>query len=176
MMKRLLLALLFTLPLFAGNLQLKEGFVAAHTEMIMDTTIDPLNSSLKADLSMQGDDLSSIKGKLWIEMKLFSSDNDDRDEHMHEANNVNEFPLASYSISTITKADGIAYTINGELDFHGAKRPLVFKAEITRVDNQITINATSRFLVSEYGMEMPCMMFMCVRDQVDIFAKAVLTK
>jgi len=176
MMKRFLLALLFTLPLFAADLQLKEGFVAAHTEMIMDSTIDPLNSSLKADLKMEGEDLATLKGKLWIEMKLFSSDNDDRDEHMHEANNVKEYPLASYTISDITKSDGTAYSINGELDFHGQKRPLVFKAEVTLLENQITINATSSFLVSDYGMEMPCMVFMCVRDQVDIFAKAVLVK
>lgn len=175
-MKRLLFLLLLILPLFAGNLQLKEGFVAAHTEMLMDKTIDPLNSNLQADMSMKGDDLSSLRGKLWIEMKLFSSDNDDRDENMHESNEVGKFPFATYTISDVTKNDDAAYTINGELDFHGQKRAFILKSEITLIENEVTINATSKFLVSDYGMEMPCMMFMCVRDQVDIFAKAVLTK
>ena len=45
-----------------------------------------------------------------------------------------------------------------------------------QTDKTVTINATSMILVSEYDLEMPCMMFMCVRDQVDLFAKAVLNK
>lgn len=175
-MTKLLFVLLLTLPLFAGNLQLKKGFVGAHTEMMMDKTIDPLNSNLHADMNMEGDDLTSLRGKLWIEMKLFSSDNDDRDEHMHESNEVAEFPLATYTITDVTKSDGIIYTINGELDFHGQKQAFTLKSEIILSENEVIINATSNFLVSDYGVEMPCMIFMCVRDQVDIFAKAVLTK
>ena len=175
-MKKLFLALLLTFPLFADGLQLKEGFVAAHTEMMMDGTIDPLNNNLHADMSIAGDDLTSLRGKLWIEMKLFSSDNAKRDTNMHESNEVGKYPLASYTISDITKLEGSSYTINGKLDFHGQKRPFTLKAEITSTENEVTINATSSFLVSDYGMEMPCMMFMCVRDQVDIFAKAVLAR
>lgn len=175
-MKRLLFALVMTLPLFAGDLQLKEGFVAAHTEMMMDKTIDPINNTLHADMSMEGDDLSTLKGKLWIEMDLFSSDNADRDEHMHESNEVEKYPLATYMVTNIVKINGNSYTINGELDFHGQKKPLSLTSEITDKDGVLTISANSMFLVSDFGMEMPCMMFMCVRDQVDIFAKAVFSK
>jgi len=176
-MKKIVFILLCSLPLLAGNLTLKEGFVAAHTEMLMDSTIDPLNNTLRADMSMQGNDLLSLKGKLTVDMSLFVSDNSDRDEHMDEATEVNTYPLASYTITHITKAEGANnYVLEGTLDFHGKQNPLSFNAEIIHAGKTVTINATSMILVSEYGLEMPCMMFMCVRDQVDLFAKAVLSK
>jgi polyisoprenoid-binding protein YceI len=175
--KKIVFILLCSLPLLAGNLTLKEGFVAAHTEMMMDSTIDPLNNNLTADIKMQGDDLLSLKGKLTVEMSLFVSDNSDRDKHMDEATQVDTYPLASYDITNVTKAEGANnYILEGTLDFHGTKNPLAFNAEIVQADETVTINATSMILVSEYGLEMPCMMFMCVRDQVDLFAKAVLSK
>jgi len=175
-MKKFLLLLLISLPLLAANLQLKEGFVAAHTEMMMDSTIDPLNNHLHADLTMQADDVTSLRGKLWVEMSLFSSDNVDRDQHMHETNEVEKYPLATYTISNVTKTDNGTYTIDGELNFYGQNRPFALQAEILLQEETISINATSKIRVSDFGMEMPCIMFMCVRDQVDIFAKAVLIK
>jgi len=175
-MKKLFLAVLISLPLLASNLSLQDGFVAAHTQMLMDSTIDPLNNHLHADLSMTDNDLTTLRGKLWIQLDLLSSDNTDRDKHMYEAMDVQKYPLASYIISRVTKVDNTNYTIEGTLNFFGQDRPLSLTSEITQNDGTITISATSKFLVSDFGMEMPCMMFMCVRDEVDIFAKAVLTK
>ena len=175
-MKKLLLVLLVSLPLLAGNLTLKNGFVAAHTEMMMDSTIDPLNNHLQADVSINGDDLLSLKGKFWIEMGLFSSDNEDRDEHMHEADEASLFPKAIYNLSSVTMEEDGVYTLHGNLEFHGQTKPFMATAEITDKNGEITISATSKILVSDFGVEMPCMVFMCVRDQVDIFAKAVFTK
>lgn len=175
-MRNLLLSLLLAFPLLAAELSLKEGFVAAHTEMVMDSTIDPLNNMLNAQLSIQNDDLTTLSGKLWIEMNLFSSDNEDRDEHMHEANEVDKYPLATYTLTKVTHVQNEDYTLEGTLDFHGQSKPWKMNAQIIDKDNTLTINATSSFLVSDFGMEMPCMVFMCVRDQVDIFAKAILLK
>jgi len=176
-MKKLFYILLLALPLLAGNLQLKEGFVSAHTEMLMDSTIDPLNNSLAADLSIQGDDISTLKGTVSVEVGLFISDKSDRDEHMDEATEALKFPLANYAITKVTKVDGAnAYTLTGTLDFHGQKRELIFNAEVLQTDDSLTINATSGFLMSEYGIEPPCLMFLCVRNPVDLFAKAVLSK
>ena len=176
-MKKLLLVLLLAFPLLAGNLELKEGFVAAHTEMLMDSTIDPLNAHVSADMSIDGDDLLSLKGKIWVEMELFSSDNADRDEHMHEADEATLFPSATYTISSLTKEkEANAYTIHGSLNFHGQDKAFMAEAEVIEKDGMITISSKSSLLVSDYGVEMPCMVFMCVRDQVDIFAKVVLVR
>ncbi|PHR53998.1 MAG: hypothetical protein COA44_14635 [Arcobacter sp.] len=176
-MKKLLITLLMSLPLLAGNLQLKEGFVAAHTEMLMDSTIDPLNTALQADISIQADDITSLSGKFWIEMNLFSSDNKDRDEHMHDATEVSKYPLATYTLSKVTKLRGDnEYKIEGTLNFFSQSKPFSTRSEITLEKGILTINATSMIKVSDYGLDMPCILFMCVRDEVDLFIKAVLVQ
>lgn len=173
MMKKILVGLLLALPLFAINLELKSGSVAAHTEMMMDSTIDPKNNSLHADLSIDNNDITTIKGKFWVEMTLFKSDKSDRDESMYKDVEADKFKLATYTIKSVTKAQGQnSYIIDGVMNFHGKEKQLSAKAEISTVDGSLTINATSMMLMSDYGIKMPCMVFMCVRDRVDLLIKA----
>lgn len=172
-MKKILLALLLALPLFGSELQLKSGSVAAHTEMIMDKTIDPLNNSLHADVTIDGDKITTLRGKFWVEMNLFKSDNDDRDKNMHKDVETDKFKLATYTISNVTKLEGEdTYMLDGVLNFHGKEKPLSAKAKITSTNGSISVNATSTILVSDFGIKMPCMVFMCVRDRVDLLVKA----
>lgn len=170
-MKKIVLSLLAAFSLFAADLSLKEGSLFAHTEMLMDSTIDPINKSLHADISMQDDDITTIRGKFWVEMSLFKSDKSDRDEHMYKSVEADKFKFATYQILNIKK-DKEGYIIDGELDFHGVKKPLIAKANIDTKVGSLDIEATSKLLVSDFGIEMPCMVFMCVRDQVDIVLKA----
>lgn len=172
-MKNILLVLLLSFPLLAVDLQLKEGYVAAHTEMMMDSTIDPINNFLQAKISMQNSDITTIRGKFWVEMGLFTSDKADRDKSMYKEVETDKFKLASFTITSVTKTEvKDSYTINGTLSFHGQEKPLSAAAEITTKDGELLINATSKILVSDFGIEMPCMVFMCVRDQVDLLIKA----
>ena len=172
-MKNILLVLLLSFPLFATDLVLKNGYIIAHTEMMMDSEINPRNDNLKANISIEGNDFTTISGKFWVEMNLFASDKSDRDESMYEEVEATKFKLATYTISGITKTQTKdSYIIYGKLNFHGQERALTANAEITVVDGSLVINATSMILVSDFGIEMPCMVFMCVRDQVDLTIKA----
>ncbi|MFA5233574.1 MAG: YceI family protein [Sulfurimonas sp.] len=172
-MKKILVGLLLALPLFAINLELKSGSVAAHTEMLMDSTIDPINNSLQADISIDNNDITTIKGKFWVEMTLFKSDKSDRDESMYKEIQTDKFKSATYTIKSITKVEGKdSYMIDGTLNFLGKEKPLSAKAKITTIDGSLAIEAKSMILMSDYGVKMPCMMFMCVRDQVDLLVKA----
>ncbi|MGE4419373.1 MAG: YceI family protein [Sulfurimonas sp.] len=172
-MKKIFTMLLLALPLFAISLELKSGYVAAHTEMLMDKTIDPINNHLKADITIENSDISTIKGKFWVEMTLFTSDKSERDEHMYKEVEADTFKLATYTIANVTKTEGEnSYIINGTLDFHGEKKELSAKAKITSTEGSLNIDAASMILMSDFGIEMPCMVFMCVRDQVDLLVKA----
>lgn len=172
-MKKIFTMLLLALPLFAINLELKSGYVAAHTEMMMDSTIDPVNNYLKAELTIENNDITTIKGKFWVETILFTSDKSDRDKSMYKEIEADKFAFATYTISSIVKTEQEnGYVINGTLDFHGQKRELSADAKITTIEGSLVIEATSMILMSDYGIEMPCMMFMCVRDQVDLLIKA----
>jgi polyisoprenoid-binding protein YceI len=172
-MKNILLVLLLSFPLFAVDLQLKHGYVAAHTEMMMDSTIDPINNFLQAEISMRNSDITTIRGKFWVEMRLFTSDEAERDKNMHKEVETGKFKLATFTVSSVTKTEvEDSYTISGTLSFHGHEKPLSAIAEITIKDGELLINATSKILVSDFGIKMPCMVFMCVRDQVDLLIKA----
>ena len=173
MMKKIFTMLLLALPLFAVNLELKSGYVAAHTEMMMDSTIDPVNNHLKADLTIENNDITTIKGKFWVETVLFTSDKSARDKSMYKEIEADKFAFATYTISNIVKSEKEnGYVISGTLDFHGEKKELSADAKITTVEGSLAIEANSMILMSDYGIEMPCMMFMCVRDQVDLLIKA----
>ena len=175
-MKIIILSLFMTLCVFAQNLTLKEGLVAAHTEMLMDATIDPLNTFLNADVSINQNDILSLRGKFWIEMGQFSSDNKDRDEYMHEANKINEFPLANFTLMNLTQNEDKTYTIKGNLEFLGVVKPLEANAEIIDKDNEIKISVHTQIHAKDFDLEMPCIIFMCVDEKIDIFVKAVFIK
>lgn len=172
-MKKIFIALLLAIPLLATNLELKSGYVSAHTKMLMDKTIDPTNNYLHADITIENNDITTIKGKFWVEMTLFSSDNIDRDKNMYKEIQVDKFKLATYTISDVKKTEGKDnYIINGILDFHGEKKELSANAKIITTDNNLNIDASSVILMSNYGVKAPCLMFMCVEDQVELLIKA----
>jgi len=173
MMKKILMILLLAFPLLALDLELKSGYVAAHTEMLMDNNIDPINNHLNASIAIENNDITTIRGKFWVEMTLFTSDKSDRDKSMYEELQTDKFEIATYTITDVVKIDEEdSYTINGILDFHGEKKELSANAKITTLEGSLVIDASSMILMSDYGIEMPCMVFMCVRDQVDLLIKA----
>jgi len=175
-MKKLLLVLLFSFPLLASQLHLQDGFVQAHTEMLMESNIDPLNKSLHADVSIKNDDILTLRGNFWIEMDLFVSDNKDRDEHMDETTDVKTYPQASFSIISITKKDVDIYTLKGEMDFHGVKKELLFESKIINKDNGISLSAKTDINGTDFGLEMPCLIFMCVDNKISILVEADFSK
>jgi len=177
-MKTLLLTLLLTFPLLAGNLQLEKGFVQSHSEMMMDSKIDSVNKALHVEADIQGENITTITGKFWLESSLFVSDNEDRDEHMYEAIEVEKFKLVTYELTSVTKADTDkdAYTLHGVLEFHGIKKPVMFNAQILNKADTIEISAETQIKGPDFGVEMPCMVFMCVDDEIDILVEITLSK
>ena len=165
------------LSLLSQNLELKEGFVAAHTEMIFDKSIDPLNTNLEADVTMQGDDISSLHGKFWIKTKHFYSDNQARDTNMYDALKIDDYPLASYTLHKVRRSDGLNnFELEGNLNFFGRTQALSIQAEILLDKDKLTIKAMSEIKASDYGLEMPCMLLLCVQNKIDLYIKAVLLR
>jgi len=177
-MKTLLLTLLLALPIMAGNLQLEKGFVQSHTEMIMDSKIDAVNNALHVEVNIDGDDIKTITGKFWLDVGSFVSDNADRDEHMDEATEAEKIPLASYNLTSVTKldTDKDAYTLHGVLEFHGVKKPVMYSAQILNKEDTVEISAETQILGSDFGIEMPCLVFMCVDDEIDLLVEITLRK
>jgi len=174
-MKSLLFILLINISLLAQSLYLREGLVQAHTGIIMDS-IDPVNMELKADLTIEDNDLTTLDGKFFVEMGMFISDNKDRDEHMMETLNIINFPKAIFTIDRVMKHSDKLYTLVGDMNFHGVKKELSFKTDILNTKNTITLTANSDINGTDFGLEMPCQFFICVDNKINIIVKAVLDK
>ncbi|QFR48274.1 YceI family protein [Sulfurimonas lithotrophica] len=178
-MKFLVLSIILVLSLFAGELKLQSGSVMGLTSVLGDSKIDPKNDNLLTNLSIDGDDITTLKGTISVEMALFKSQNADRDENMLETLEVEKFTKSIYTIQSVedTKAPSV-YILKGELDLHGVKKALDFNATITQDDMILSIDAKSKINVEDYGIEMPCLLgfTMCVDENVEINGVAVFNK
>ena len=152
--------------LTAGNLVVTKGEVKAHTEVFGDSSIDPLTTRLYSHLTIKNN-IESIRGSIDISMRTLKSDNKDRDEHMIGAIEVDKFPLAKYTFKDVQKSEN-GYIIKGMLNFHGIQKPLSIQAHISKKNNELNIKGTSSFLMSDYHVKPPKMLFLTVRDQVDL--------
>jgi len=166
-MKRSLFLFLFAASwLMAAELVITQGSIKAHTEVFGDSTIDPMTTALSSHLKMS-DGVESISGSINASMRALQSDNDDRDEHMAEAIASEKFPLATYTFTDVVKTEE-GYTINGNLNFHGVTKPLSVAAQFLERDNMLKLTGTAYFAMSEYDVEPPTMLFLTVRDQIDL--------
>jgi polyisoprenoid-binding protein YceI len=162
----LLFLILASSSIMAGSLVITQAEVQAHTEVFGDSTINPKTRNLTSHLTM-GKNIESIKGTIDISMLNLKSDNADRDEHMAESIESAKYTLATYTFKEVKKsAEG--YIVNGILNFHGVKKPLSIQAEIDKVKGGIIFKGTSSFLMSNYNVTPPNMLFLTVRDQIDL--------
>ncbi len=154
---------------FGSKLQLQDGLIKAHTEVFGDSTIDPETKDIKTDLTIQKS-LESITGKIFIKAGDLVSDNKDRDSHMYKSLKIASHPLITYRINSISKkADKEnSYILKGVLELHGIKKQLA--ADAVMVQKKGLINIRSNFFInmSDFGVEPPVLLFLSVRDRVDI--------
>jgi len=173
MVKRLMFLLAVPLIVFGGNLTLENGLIQAHTEVFADASIDPSVSNIQADLSMQDNNIESLKGFLAFNIVDFKSTNSGRDEHMQEMFALKKYPNISLTIDNIAKKSNI-YVIDGVMHMHGVKKPVELNSTITQKSGKITIQSNFSVKVTDYGMEPPSLLFFTVRDRVDINASLTL--
>ncbi len=176
-MNRLLLLMLLTLPVLAGDLMLKTGFAAIHMEMLFNNSTDPISTQLQADLSLDRD-VTTLKGEAYLVLKTLSSDDEKRDEEMYETLETEKYPLATYTLDHVTMVGDSDYTLHGELTLHGVKKEVIFTGNIEEKPDTITIDARSLILMSDFNIEPPCMLFtfICARNELDLSFKAVFVK
>jgi len=166
-MRNLFIALLALAPwLGAAQLGVTQGVVIAHTEVFGDSTIDPSTTAVTSHLQMP-EGIDSIHGEVVVSMVALASDNKDRDEHMHEAMESAAFPHAVYTIESVA-AKGEGYALTGTLQLHGVSKPLAVEAQIADANTTLNMKGNASFLMSEFGIKPPTLLFLTVRDQVDI--------
>ena len=170
------LLVILSLGLFANanNLTVQNGEIKAHTEVFGDSEINPTTKNVKADLTIE-DTIESIKGKIYFEVLTLVSDKKGRDENMHELLKVEKFKTISFDIKSITK-NGNAHDINGVVTLNGVSKNITAKTTIIKDNNQVTLKGGFSFNLTDFSLEPPVMMFLTVRNQIDISYNILLSE
>ncbi len=175
-MKKVSLAVLaLVASMYAGNLSFESGVIRAHTEMVADSTIDPFTKKATSHLAMDANP-STLKGSIEISMSDLYSDNKKRDEHMHETVESSLFPKAVFEVKDVVAKSGDNYTLKGTMSLHGVSKPMSFDGSIVEEGNKVRIKATGGMKMSDFGIIPPSMMFMKVRDQIDLNVDVLLKR
>ncbi len=165
-MFKLVLVLLFVFIANAGELQLVDGKIKAHTEVFGDSTINPETTHIKAKIK-KDDSIESINGEFSINSMSLVSDNKDRDKHMYEVLKVSAAPIISFYITSIEKVED-KYKINGILKMNHIRKNISSMATISHAENIVKMDGDFSINLSDFGLDPPTMFFLSVRDQVDI--------
>ena len=97
----------------------------------------------------------------------FDSGNSGRDSHSLEVLEALKFPnIKFYSDDIETK--GNAITFNGDIEFHGQKKPITVLGTID--DNESLINVTGKFQIipTEFSIKLPSFMLIEIEDYINI--------
>lgn len=175
MIKLSITALLLVASVYAGNLSFESGSIKAHTEVFGDSSIDPVFKKATSHLSM-GDSVGSLRGSIDVSIADFMSDNAKRDANMHETMESDKFPKASFEIKEVIAKGGDNVILKGTLSLHGVSKPLSFEGSVSEEGSKVRIKAKSSMKMSDFGINPPKMVFLSVRDQVDLNVDVVLKR
>lgn len=170
-----LVAVALTASMVAGNLSFESGAIKAHTEVFGDKTIDPTAKKATSHLSMESNP-STLKGTMEVSMGDLFSDNKKRDEHMKEVIESDNFPKAVFEMKEVVAKGGDHYNLNGTMNLHGVTKPISFEGTIAEEGGKVHIKATSVLKMTDFGIKPIKMMFLTVRDQVDLSVDVVLKR
>lgn len=165
-MYKLILVALFALFANASQFALQSGTVLAHTEVFGDSEINPASKEIQSTLSSE-EDISSLRGNISIKALSLNSDTPKRDANMYELLNATIHPEISVDIINVVKNEK-GYTIEGFLTLNGIKRKIESLATIIKQQDVLLIKGDFNILLTQFGMEPPKLLFLTVRDQIDI--------
>jgi len=174
-MKKVFLAMVLASSMWAGILSFESGSVKAHTEVFGDSTIDPMTKKITSGLTM-GNEIKSLGGSVSASMIDLTSDNKDRDKHMRESLETGTFGVAVFEIKEVVSKGGDNYTLKGNMTLHGVTRPLSFDADITATDSKVNIKAKGMLKMTDFAIKPIKMVFLTVRDQVDLSVDILLKR
>ncbi len=165
-MLKLFLLLIFVVSVNANSFSLFQGEVRAHTEVFGDSTINPKSTKINSLLLMPKG-VESLKGSISFDALSLVSDNLDRDEHMYEALNVKNHTFISFQIKSVQK-QGTEYLLKGKLTLNGTQKDIESLVSVVQKEGTLELAGTFSIMMSDFNIEPPTLLFLTVRDQVDI--------
>jgi polyisoprenoid-binding protein YceI len=106
------------------------GFKIKH---LMITNVSGSFKNFDIDVETQGDDFSTAKIKATLDMASISTNNDQRDAHLRNADffETDKYPEMKFESSKIEKIDDESFYLYGDLTFKGITKPVKLNVEHT---------------------------------------------
>lgn len=175
MKKTGILAILLCAAAVAAPLSFESGVIKGHTEVFGNSNIDPMFTKARSHLDMEQSPLT-LRGSIDVSISDFISDCKKCDEHMYETLESAVFPKAVFEIKEVVAKGEGNYLLKGGMNLHGVTKPMIFEGSIAAEGNKVRIKANSSMKMSDFGIKPPKMVFVTVRDQVDVSADIVLKR
>ena len=130
----------------------------------------------KAVLAEDGRVLAMVR----IPAATFDSGDANRDSHMRETLETGKFPYVVFKgvtslVVPVAHGKPLDARLEGELDFHGVKRPLAVPAQISLADDGgATVRARFPVNLEAHRIERPSLLFVKVDENVELDVQLVL--
>ena len=114
-----------------GDLSHSElGFKIKH---LMITNVSGSFKSFDIDVETKGDDFSTAKIKASLDMASISTNNDQRDAHLRNADffEVEKYPEMKFESTKLEKIDDESFHLYGDLTLKGITKPVKLNVEYT---------------------------------------------
>jgi polyisoprenoid-binding protein YceI len=137
--------------------------------------VDARSSQIEGKAILAPD--GKVQAMIRIPTASFDSGDGNRDSHMRETVESGKFPYVVYKgVTSVVRpaAAGkpIQARLQGELDFHGVKRPLEVPAEVTfEADGSVLVRAKFPVNLEAHRIERPSLLFVKVDENVQLDAE-----
>ena len=168
------LSLLFSSLLSATSLHFTQGSISAHTQVFGDSSIDPFTTQITSNLNL-GTNPTQLSGTISIPSISLKSENEGRDEHMHEAMHTESNKIISVTLIQVKKSEK-NYQITANLTLNGVTKEIISLCKITEDTSSLQLDGNFTIKMTDYNIEQPSMLFFTVRDAVDVHYKLKYNK
>lgn len=166
-MYKLILVALLALFSQASEWTIQEGVIQAHTEVFGDSDINPATTQISSQLHHDDSGLESLRGEVKLDSMSLKSDTPKRDLNMYELLNTAVHPTITFDMINVVKNDE-NYTIEGYLTLNGIKKKITSQAVVEQNNSELKLNGAFDILLTDFGMEPPTLLFLTVRNKIDI--------
>tara|TARA_B100001173_G_scaffold40367_1_gene31292 strand:- start:1171 stop:1689 length:519 start_codon:yes stop_codon:yes gene_type:complete len=154
------------------------NFSLAQSTLMINAEKSNINYSAKHVLHAWEGKNNNIKGVIIFDGSIstiaiaakvvdFDSGNSGRDSHSLEVLEALKFPnIKFYSDRVNSKGNAIIF--EGEIEFHGEKKPIKVLASIEESDENIKINGKFQIIPTEFSLTLPSFMLIEMEDYLNI--------
>lgn len=142
------------------------------------TEVEGLEGWLELSINGKGIDVDQApKGHLEFPVENLKSGNALEDRELRRRIDSRRYPSIAGDLKEMKTAEGLSYTVGGDLTFRGVTRTYEDKMTFAALDDRtISLAGESTFDIRDFGMEPPRILMLKVQPEVTVRVEIVAEK